>query len=60
MSSEHAIGALVLALLWHLDVLSKDIVLTHTAGYFVFDSLVVITHIRDFASETSTFIHHGK
>ena len=48
VSTEHAVGALILALLWHLEVLGKDFVLTHTAGYFVFDLFVVLTHINDF------------
>ena len=51
MSTEHAIGALVLALLWHLEVLDKDIVLTHTAAYFLYDIFVVATHIQDFKQE---------
>ncbi|KAL6069927.1 TLC domain [Balamuthia mandrillaris] len=59
VSSEHAIGCLILATLWHLNVLSQNVVLTHTAGYFVFDSFVVITHLQDFRSETGTFVHHG-
>jgi len=59
VSSEHAIGALVLSLLWQLRIASKPIILTHTAGYFLFDSFVVLSHIRDFKSETGTFLHHA-
>jgi len=57
VSTEHAIGALILALLWHLGVLEKDIVLTHTAAYFLYDIFVVATHIKDFKQEVCNLFY---
>jgi hypothetical protein len=59
VSTEHAIGSLVLALLWNLGVLPKAWVMTHTAGYFIFDIFVVLTHWKDFKEDACTLIHHG-
>jgi hypothetical protein len=59
VSTEHAIGALILALLWNLNVLPKSVLLTHTAGYFVYDIFVVLTHWKDFKEDFCTLIHHG-
>jgi len=58
VSTEHAIGSLVLTLLWRLGELPKDVVLTHTAGYFVYDTFVVLTHWKDFKEDSCTIVHH--
>jgi len=34
-------------------------VMTHTAGYFIFDIFVVLTHWKDFKEDACTLIHHG-
>jgi hypothetical protein len=35
------------------------VLLTHTAGYFVYDIFVVLTHWKDFKEDFCTLIHHG-
>jgi hypothetical protein len=59
VSTEHAIGSLILGTLWHFGILSEEVALTHTAGYFLYDSCVVLTHLKDFKEDTSTLIHHA-
>src|SRR5690606_31092841 len=59
VSTEHAIGAVFLALIWMLGNLSINVVVAHSGAYLLLDCLLMIIYRNELSDVGVSLIHHS-